>query len=38
MEVIATMSPKDLLTEQDHEEWLQSLGEGERREYEDLGD
>lgn len=35
MEVIATMSPKDLLTEQDHEEWLQSLGEGERREYEE---
>lgn len=29
------MSPKDLLTEQDHEEWLQSLGEGERREYEE---
>lgn len=32
------MSPKDLITEQDHEEWLQSLGEGERREYENLGD
>lgn len=29
------MSPKDLLTEQEHEEWLQSLGEGERREYEE---
>lgn len=29
------MSPKDLITEQDHELWLQSLGEGERREYEE---
>ena len=29
------MSPKDLLTEQEHEEWLCSLGEGERREYEE---
>ena len=29
------MSYKSLLTEQEQEEWLQSLGEGERREYEE---
>ena len=29
------MSYKDLITEQETDEWLQSLGEGERREYED---
>lgn len=29
------MSYKDLITEQETDEWLQSLGEGERREYEE---
>lgn len=29
------MSPKDLLTNQETEEWLCSIGEGERREYEE---